>query len=72
MQVKVLEDMFSYKTGIILLLNFPCLLENISPGACTMAHVQSQLAIMNLAIVNGKIVIGPLSCFPAMLLADLP
>ena len=23
-------------------------------------------------IVNGKIVIGPLSCFPAMLLADLP
>ena len=35
-------------------------------------EVQSQLAIMNLAIVNGKIVIGPLSCFPAMLLADLP
>ena len=34
--------------------------------------IQSQLAIMNLAIVNGKIVIGPLSCFPAMLLADLP
>ena len=34
--------------------------------------LQLQLAIMNLAIVNGKIVIGQLSCFPAILLAEMP
>lgn len=37
---------------------------------CTSKCLQLQLAIMNLAIVNGKIVIGALSCLPPMLLAN--
>ena len=33
-------------------------------------ETQSHLAIVNLAIVNGKTVIGSLGCLPAMLLAN--
>jgi len=37
-EVQVPTNMFSYKTGVILLVNYPVVYENISPGTCIISQ----------------------------------